>query len=337
VHQPRYTIALTPADVGERLMVRYALADEAATREGDVPALHEPPMTDAVGDLMSWDDKTLLISTRTGTVEVLARRVGAGKRVPAARLAAARDVSIAELQRISAKSWQALETERVGGWRLRASGGFTGRANSVLPLGQPGLPFHAALGYVESWYAERGLAPLFQLPLPFATDVADQLDARGWRVRDSTHVMVGDIAATLDWLGEPRRPLPRVTILDVPTPAWLSAYHYRGSTLPPAGYQVLTHHERAGFATVTEGGHVLAIARGAVDDGWVGLAAIEVDAAHRRQGLGRHVVGGLLRWAQEQGARHAHLQVAADNHAGRALYDGLGFTYHHRYDYRMAP
>ena len=49
------------------------------------------------------------------------------------------------------------------------------------------------------------------------------------------------------------------------------------------------------------------------------------------------MVGGLLRWAQDQGARHAHLQVAADNQAGRALYDGLGFTCHHRYDYRMAP
>jgi ribosomal protein S18 acetylase RimI-like enzyme len=261
----------------------------------------------------------------------------AGKRVPSARLRAAADASIPEVQRVSARSWRALETERVGGWRLRAGGGFTGRANSVLPLGNPGLPFDAALSYVESWYAERGLPRLFQLPLPFANDVADELGARGWRVRDSTHVLVGDVATTLGRLTEPPRPLPPVAILDVPSPAWLAAYHYRGSTLPPAGYQVLTHHERAGFASVTEGGQVLAIARGAVDDGWVGLAAVEVDAAYRRQGLGRHVVGGLLRWAQEQGARHAHLQVAADNEAGRALYDGLGFTYHHSYDYRMAP
>jgi ribosomal protein S18 acetylase RimI-like enzyme len=261
----------------------------------------------------------------------------AGKRVPAARLATAADASIPEVQRISSHGWRALEVERMGGWRLRAAAGFTGRANSVLPLGRPGLPFDRALAYVQGWYAERSIAPLFQLPLPFASEVADQLASRGWAVRDSTHVMVGDLAATLEWLGAPRRPLPPVQILDVPTPAWLASYHYRGSTFPPAGYQVLTNHERAGFATVAEGGRVLAIARGAINDGWVGLAAVEVDEAHRRQGLGRHVVGGVLRWAQEQGARHVSLQVAETNEAGKALYRGLGLVYHHSYDYRMAP
>lgn len=318
-------------------MVRYALADEPETPLGGAPVLNRPPLTDAVGDLVGWQDDVLRVVTRSGPLDVLARRLVAGKRVPAARLAHATEVSIAELQRISSRSWRALETERVGGWRLRGGGGFTGRANSVLPLGSPGLPFDRALAYVQSWYAERSLAPLFQVPLPFATDVADELEARGWRVRDSTDVMVANIATTLEWFGEPRQPLPPVEILDVPTPAWLSAYHYRGGAVPPAGYQVLTNHENVGFASVTDNGTVLAIARGAVDDGWLGLTAVEVDPAHRRQGLGRHVVGALLRWSQGLGARHAYLQVAADNEPGKALYRGLGLEFHHRYDYRTAP
>jgi ribosomal protein S18 acetylase RimI-like enzyme len=334
VHQPRYTIALTPADVGERVMVRYALVVGLDPYEGPPP---EAPLTDAVGDLLAWEHDRLHIATRTATVEVAEAALVAAKRVPPARLARALDASIPEVQRMSALSWQATETERMGGWRLRAGGGFTGRANSVLPLGRPGIPYERAIDYVERWYGERGLTPRFQLPLPFALELADVLDARGWPVVDSADVMVGDVAAVLEVAGEPRWDLPSVEVLDVPTPAWLGAYHYRGSALPAAGHAVLTHHDRAGFASVVDEGNVVAIVRGAVDPPWVGLSAVEVDPGHRRRGLGRHVVTGLLRWAHEQGARYAHLQVAAGNQAGKALYGHLGFAFHHRYDYRTAP
>ena len=45
---------------------------------------------------------------------------------------------IEALERAAARHWQAPETERLGEWLLRAAAGFTGRANSALPLGDPG-------------------------------------------------------------------------------------------------------------------------------------------------------------------------------------------------------
>ena len=48
------------------------------------------------------------------------------------------DPRIQDLERAAALHWQAPETERLGEWRLRAADGFTGRANSALPLGDPG-------------------------------------------------------------------------------------------------------------------------------------------------------------------------------------------------------
>ena len=57
---------------------------------------------------------------------------------------------MADLQRLSALSWRPLETARLGGWRLRAGAGFTGRANSVLPLGDPGLPLDEAIAHVHA-------------------------------------------------------------------------------------------------------------------------------------------------------------------------------------------
>jgi len=62
--------------------------------------------------------------------------------------AAPRDVL--ELEEIAALGWPAPETRWLGRWLLRAAEGWTGRGNSVLPLGEPGLPLDAALAEVTS-------------------------------------------------------------------------------------------------------------------------------------------------------------------------------------------
>ncbi len=44
----------------------------------------------------------------------------------------------ADMARLVARAWPGLEVERLGGWELRASGGYTRRANSALCEGDPG-------------------------------------------------------------------------------------------------------------------------------------------------------------------------------------------------------
>jgi ribosomal-protein-alanine N-acetyltransferase len=56
------------------------------------------------------------------------------------------------------------------------------------------------------------------------------------------------------------------------------------------------------------------------------ITLVAVNPARRRQGLGRQVLGELLRQARNGGARHATLEVAAPNTAAVALYAGLGFA-----------
>jgi len=65
-----------------------------------------------------------------------------------------------DMQRICWAGWPARDTELLGDWALRAHGGITGRANSAMAVGDPGLPVPDALRAVESWYAGRGLPPL---------------------------------------------------------------------------------------------------------------------------------------------------------------------------------
>jgi GNAT superfamily N-acetyltransferase len=325
VHQPRYTVALTAADVGERVMVRYAHGGDG------------PPLTDAVGNLLSWSGGVLQVATRRGLVDVDEAALVAGKLVPLPRLARAGDASVADLQRLSALSWRPLETARLGGWRLRAGAGFTGRANSVLPLGDPGLPLDDAIAHVVQWYGQRGIQPRFQLPQPITAALTDELVVRGWSTDDVTDVMVGDVGATLALAASARTDLPPVEVAGAPSEGWLSRYHYRGGLLPADALRVLTNHEGAAFASVVEDGATLAIARATVDERWLCVQAVEVDAAARRRGLGRHVMRGVLQWGQDNRARHVHLQVMATNQPAHALYDGLGFTPHHQYHYATPP
>ena len=85
-----------------------------------------------------------------------------------------------ELERMAAAHWRGTEEEWLGEWLLRAADGFTGRANSALPLGDPGLPLDEALDYVTGWYRARELTPMISVPLPLSSGgdpAASGLDA----------------------------------------------------------------------------------------------------------------------------------------------------------------
>lgn len=77
-----------------------------------------------------------------------------------------------DLERVAAAHWRGTEEEWLGDWLLRAAGGFTGRANSALPLGGPGMPLDDALAVVTRWYRERGLPAMIAVPVPLDADAS---------------------------------------------------------------------------------------------------------------------------------------------------------------------
>jgi ribosomal protein S18 acetylase RimI-like enzyme len=58
----------------------------------------------------------------------------------------------------------------------------------------------------------------------------------------------------------------------------------------------------------------------------VGLIAIEVNAAHRRQGYGRYLLVEVLRHAREHAVESVAVQTSATNAPALALYQALGFV-----------
>ena len=294
-------------------------------------------MTDVVGTLERAGE-VLEVRRRDGSLAQVAASTVVALRVvpppPGRRGRTAAQWPVGELEQVAALGWRAAEERWVGGvregWLLRAAGGFTSRANSVLPVGSPPLPLDDALDEVVAFYAERGLVPRFQLPTG-TEPLDDALDARGWTAYDPVLMLVADLAA----LARPAGPIERVRIDTAPDDAWVAAYHYRGGELPDGARAVLTRGESLGFASVRDAdGGVLAIARGSLDESWLGVTAVEVAPHARRQGLGTLVVVALAAWARERAGRWAYLQVAEENAAARSAYGRAGFAEHHRYHYR---
>lgn len=300
--------------------------------------------SDLLGYLVAAHPDELVVSRADGTlVTVPLDDVHRLREVPPPPVRAS-NADVLALQEVAALGWPAPDTERLGGWLLRAADGFTGRANSVLPVGDPGRPLDEALRHVEAWYAARGLPVLVQVPLPACADLDTALAAHGYgHAVNAAHVLTAEAAGVLAAAragggrpgdadeGHP----PRVRLDPEPSPDWLGLYHYRGArSLPGVALDIMTAPSRVVFATAEHGGDPVAIGRAVVARDWVGLTALEVREDQRRRGLARVVMAALMEWAITQRARQVYLQVAVDNAPALALYDRLGFARHHTYHYR---
>ncbi|MGY4980452.1 GNAT family N-acetyltransferase [Streptomyces sp. 900105755] len=324
----RFEVRITAADVGKRVSVR-RLAGNGVDGE---------KFTDTVGVLTSWDDDGMLTITRRDgeTVRIPESALVAGKVAPAAparrRGPAA---SYGELARVAARGWRPVESERLGEWELRAAAGFTRRANSVLPLGDPGLPLDAALAAVRQWYGERGL-PAYVQTATGAEGTQEllcaELERRGWLREVSAELWTGGLAPVADRAEGAGVLLSRAAGED-----WLARYQRKG--VSEVALKVLGGGPSVWFATVpgAGGGAPAAIGRLVVDGRWAGFAAVEVDPGLRRRGLATEVMAALARRALAEGASAAWLQVETDNEGARALYGRLGFAAHHTYHHYRAP
>jgi N-acetylglutamate synthase len=303
-------------DIGHRVVIRRVVG----LRSG------RPVQSDAIGVLTHVTETHLTVSTADGAVEIARAAVTAAKRVPDRRARSATE----RLELVAAAGWPPVEKSFLGDWQLRASGGWTGRGNSALAVGDPGRPIAAAVDAVAEWYATRGQRPMIAVPLPLGRRVQPELDRRSWATITPTLVqtaLLADLPAAAD---------SGIDLLLEPTEEWFAGVGGRKGGLPPAARTILTGvpetRYAAGFAP---GGTLVATARGTVGDGWLGITVVGVDPGERRQGWARRLTLALAAWAVDAGADRAFLQVEETNTAARRLYEGLGFATVHKYVVRL--
>jgi GNAT superfamily N-acetyltransferase len=302
-------------------------------------------VTDALGDVVAMDADTISVRTRRG-IEVIARAtVVAAKEVPpkASRRGAPHlAISMDDLERIMVDGWPPLERAELGGWLLRASAGFTGRGNSVLPLGDAGVPLSEAVDRCERWYDKRGRRRLFALfgPAGFAIEddpLGRDLLARGYERFSHTAVLTTATRTLSPELAQASRECVRVE--SAPSPRWWEAWaalegrtDHDDTALAAAG-AVLTGSPDQVFVSLEVDGALAGVARGAFAHAWAGVSALRVATEHQRTGVAVQLMGAVADATRARGIRSVYLQVLQANSPARSLFERLGFSTHHEYHY----
>lgn len=238
---------------------------------------------------------------------------------------------VRRLEELAFRGWPALDTRDVGGWRLRLSGGYTKRANSINALGPD---FSTDIEALEAPYRERGLLPAWRLTPLAPPETETRLAERGYRAIERSRLQVCPLHALFEVDAE-------VAISPAPSPAWLEAFATH-SPVSPEHRETMQRMlqaiaQPAGFAFVQHEGRPMAMAIGAVEGDHMGLFDVLVMPEARRQGLARRVTESLYAWAWEKGARFAYLQVVATNAAAMPLYAAQGFRTVYEYEYLVPP
>ncbi|MEV4005218.1 GNAT family N-acetyltransferase [Actinomadura sp. NPDC049753] len=229
------------------------------------------------------------------------------------------------MDELVAEAWPAPFAQDIGGWLLRHADGVTKRANSVLPLDDPG-DVDQAIGRAERFYAGLGLPAVFLMDAQARPEGLDGvLERRGYELVEPTIAMTADLSGPYERAG--------VEVMDAPSREWLDRWWSvdgRYDHQLPMAEKIL-----AGVSAGYAGVDGLAVGRGVVQGKWLGVYAMAVAPDARRRGLGRRVLRALLGWGSERGCERAYLVVVERNAAARALYESEGFVSAAAYHYRV--
>lgn len=239
------------------------------------------------------------------------------------------------LDRLADQGWPALERETLGSWTLRAAGGVTQRANSVLATGE--VPdIGVAVDAAERWYRARSLPAVLQVSPASSPLLASELADRGYREHSQTAILVAERAVVAGAAAA----VPESTMATSPPPGWLDTWWSvdgRGGESERRTVEGILAGGPALYASAGAPGRPDAVARLALVGEWGGLYAVATRPAARRRGLARALTGALAAAAEAHGVEHLWLQVLSGNSGAIALYESLGFAPASHYAYWVAP
>lgn len=289
-------------------------------------------LTDAIGTVLTLSPSAVTLQTRGGPVTIPAAAIVAAKRLPPLP---PRRTSASALQETMVAGMPPLQSVRWGDWLLRSADGYTGRANSLLPLGDPDRPLDEAVTAAVSWYAQWSAPALVQIFGPIGFDPAAHdplgrlLAARGWRVFQRTLVMT---AVAADLGAHTAGPAVPVVVGDTPDEAWWANAAAREIEHRPTAERINALIPDAAYLTADG----RAVARLAFAAGWCGTFSVHTPLASRGQGLARALMTAGAAEARSRHCPNLYLQVSADNTPAVRLYESLGYRTHHEYYYFAA-
>ncbi|MDJ0613001.1 MAG: GNAT family N-acetyltransferase [Rhizobiaceae bacterium] len=243
---------------------------------------------------------------------------------------------VRRLEAVSFRSFPSTSTHYDGTWALRLTAGHPAkRLNSVNPLDPSDHAFvDARLELAKRRFESFGRPLVFRQSPLAPRELESLLDDRGWIRFDESIVMMLDLK-TVD-LSNAQDYVP---IKDIGY--WVDSFlelSDEAKNTKPGLFEVISSIKpNSGLFVKSVGDERVAAVRCVHDNDLAGIFDLVTGRGFQRQGHARSLVLSALKWAKISGARHAWLQVVAENASARELYTSIGFRELYRYSYRMAP
>lgn len=260
------------------------------------------------------------------------------------------------IEEISLNAWPSHKMELYDGWLIHFSYNYTHRTNCVNLVAPSTLPLEEKIAFCESEYLNAHTPAIFKIS-PFEPETFDTLlENQGYEKQHITDVLTmpltsfhpySSISAEYEFyqrnsglpsfVAYPNNVL--VQLCDTITDDWItSLFRLNGTTNPthlrivPSMFKAIP--KQTIVARIEVDGRMVASGLGILDRNHIGLYAIYVEASCRRKHFGQAICSTIISEAIKLGASHAYLQVKANNHGARKLYERLGFQYLYTYWFR---
>lgn len=238
--------------------------------------------------------------------------------------------TIAEVEAAGYATWSPDEETSIGGWTVRANGGFTRRVNSATAVGDPDTSPETR-DAITSWLRKHGAELAIRVtPMMGASTVERCASEWGLEALDDTAVLIREVDpdvephSTVHLVGTRHTDFTEdlVRLNDRPVAggeAWNRILDRIGSQgagvwMPGSAAGIVAVHDRIGV-----------------------VYSVAVERTQRRRGFGARIMQASTAWARRQGAEWIALQVLGTNDEALGLYEALQFEELYRYSYLQPP
>lgn len=242
---------------------------------------------------------------------------------------------VRRLEAVSFRSFPANSTHYDGTWAIRLTAGHPAkRLNSVNPLDPSDHAYiEARIELARKKFEQFGRPLVFRQSPLVPPELEETLDKMGWERFDESSVML----LNLDNLDPDEFDVPS---LEHDVGKWVDGFiklsDEESSSKPGLVEVISAIQPKSGMFMKYSDGREIAALRCVQDNDLAGVFDVVTSKHNLRQGHSKMLVGSALRWAKEQGAKIAWLQVVSDNEAAVRLYESFGFEEFYRYSYRRS-
>ena len=222
------------------------------------------------------------------------------------------------------------EVEELSNWLIAIDDVTVNRARSAVPLDHES-PDASVLRKIFDRYAARSVMPNFRVPqLRTMARVERELAHLGLRALQPTQVLVAgadEVARSCD--------PGTVELAPEPDDAWAAVFLGEGFDPADGASRVATLKRARGsvFASIREGGRVVAGGVLAMSHGWASVHGMRTALSHRRRGLATRVLAAFAPEAHRCGDERMVLQVEVAKDAATRVYAQCGFRHAWTYAY----